>query len=76
MFEKTHFFFAFFLDEPQVEEHGNNGTGCHTDQKPVDAYELRKEPDAQECCGGTGEKIQAGLLFASDGIENAGGDHA
>ena len=76
VFEKTHFFFAFFLDEPQVQNHGNNGTGCHADEKPVDSHELRQEPNAQKGCGGADEKVQTGLLFASDGIKDAGRDHA
>ena len=46
VFEKTHFFFAFFLDEPQVQYHGNNGAGCHTDEQPIDSHELRQEPNA------------------------------
>ena len=45
--EKAHFFFAFFLDESQVKDHGNDGTGSHADQKSVNSYELRKEPNAQ-----------------------------
>ncbi len=76
VFEKAHFFFAFFLDKPQVKDHGDDGTGSHTDQKPVDSYELRQEPNAQEGCGGADEEVQTGLFFVSDGIEDAGGDHA
>lgn len=66
---------AFFQDQPQVEEHGEEITCRHADEQRIYSRHLRQKPYAQQRCRRPRKEEGAALFFASERIEYAGGDH-